>query len=227
MTDLKENVFSSGYHGGFNSKLPSQQLQKCSQHELDNEFTLDIKASLKSEKSVIDVETKQSVGPGSYVLDNMYGCGGDNCGLKKAREVQLSQPNVNFKGGVGWIGEQGCLVNNDSKLREETLTNKNYINQLPHQINMGFFGKGDHDVDAETVLQASSLTTIDRPCNALSGSSTLPYSLTPMLQKLEDEVQDTKHIIPEDSEQSWVRGGLPSRQIVRNMDYMRRCQEKK
>ena len=61
----------------------------------------------------------------------------------------------------------------------------------------------------------------------LSGSTTLPYSITPMIAKLENEVQDTQHIIPEDSMDVWVRGGLPSRQIVRNLDYMRRVQEKK
>ena len=38
--------------------------------------------------------------------------------------------------------------------------------------------------------------------------------------------QDIKHIIPEDSKKDWVRGGLPSRQMVRNADYLRRCQEK-
>ena len=30
----------------------------------------------------------------------------------------------------------------------------------------------------------------------------------------------------EDSKKDWVRGGLPSRQMVRNEDYLRRCQEK-
>ena len=48
-----------------------------------------------------------------------------------------------------------------------------------------------------------------------------------MIAKLENEVQDTNHIIPEDSIDVWVRGGLPTRQIVRNLDYMRRVQEKK
>ena len=47
-----------------------------------------------------------------------------------------------------------------------------------------------------------------------------------MIPKLSQEVQDTKHIVPEDSLSEWVRGGLPTRQIVRNADYLRRCQEK-
>ena len=70
------------------------------------------------------------------------------------------------------------------------------------------------------------MTTEERPCNALSGSTTLPYSITPMIAKLENEVQDTKNLIPEDSMDSWVRGGLPTRQIIRNLAHMKRIQEK-
>ena len=51
---------------------------------------------------------------GQYVLDNMYGCG---CGLKDARKVRLSQAAINFE-EVSWIGEKGCLVDNDTKLRQ-------------------------------------------------------------------------------------------------------------
>ena len=46
------------------------------------------------------------------------------------------------------------------------------------------------------------------------------------LRKLQKEVQNSEHIIPEDSKQDWVRGGLPTRQMVWNADYLRRCQEK-
>ena len=184
------------------------------------------KASLKADKAVINLEIEQSFGPGNYHLDNMYGC---DCNLEKAREVQLSQPNVNFNGGHGWMGEGGCLIEKDSELRnnKEQLTNKNYIHQYPNLLNQGFFGKGVYDVDTETLIRDADFTTEQRPCNALSGSTTLPYSFTPMLAKLEGEVQDPKNIIPEDSMDAWVRGGLPTRQIIRNIDHMKRLQEKK
>ena len=54
------------------------------------------------------------------------------CELKKAREIQLSQPAINFSGGKGWIGEKGCLVDNDTTLRQEKskLTNPNNIHQF-------------------------------------------------------------------------------------------------
>ena len=130
------------------------------------------------------------------------------------------------------MGEDGCTIDTDSKLRigeegSEKLTNKNYIHQYPNLLNQGFFGKGVFDVDTETIIRDADLTTEQRPCNALSGSTTLPYSFTPMISKLENEVQDTKNIIPEDSMDVWVRGGLPTRQIIRNIDHMKRLQEKK
>jgi hypothetical protein len=218
-----ENIVSNGYHGGFLSKIPETQLQKCSDAQTDMNFSLEQRSSLKSDLSYVNVEYQQSIGPGSYYLDNTYGC---DCGLEKARDVQLSQPAINFQGGLGWMGEKGCLIDNDSKVRFDELTNKKYINQLPNLQNQGFFGKGDYDVGTESIIRVGNTTKLDRPCNVLAGSSTLPYSITPMIPQLNREVQDTQHIIPEDSMDSWVRGGLPSRQIVRNADYMKRCQAK-
>ena len=48
-----------------------------------------------------------------------------------------------------------------------------------------------------------------------------------MVPKLKKEVQDTNHIIPEDSKYDWVRGGLPTREMIRNKDYLRRYKEKR
>jgi len=212
----------NGYHGGFKSDVSGTQLQKCSENEIRENFFLNQKASIKSDTATINYEERQSNGPGNYNVDSMYGC---DCGLEKARDVQLSQPNINFNGGFGWMGENGCLIDNDSDLRKNTLTNLKYINQLDRVINAGFYGKGPYDVDAESDVRDSRIIKEDRACGPLSGSSTLKYSLTPMIEKLSKEVQNTKHIIPEDSVNSWVRGGLPSRQIVRNKEYLKRLSE--
>ena len=39
MADI-ESVSVNGYHGGFISELPTEQLKKCSENELDMEFKL-------------------------------------------------------------------------------------------------------------------------------------------------------------------------------------------
>lgn len=218
---------SNGYGSFADPKNANKEISSCTQQEANaKEFNLFTRASLLSDPVAVDLDTIQSQGTGYYVMENMHGCG---CELKDAREVQLSQPMINFEGGKGWIGEKGCLVDKDSELREDPnkLTNKKYIHQLverPH-LTTGNLVKGYFDVDVESVIRPGIDAGDDRACNSLSGVSIGNY-FTPMIPKLQEEVQNTKHIVPEDSMQSWVRGGLPSRQMARNEDYLRRCQQK-
>ena len=70
MTEVKSN----GYHGGFLSDVPDFQLQKCSENDVDFNFSLEKKASLKSDPASINLEIEQSFGPGNYHLDNILIC---------------------------------------------------------------------------------------------------------------------------------------------------------
>ena len=218
---------SSGYGSFADPKNSNREVSSCLQQEANaKEFNLFTKASLLSDPVAVDLDIIQSQGPGYYTMENMNGCG---CELKDARDVQLSQPMINFQGGKGWMGENGCLIDTDSQLREseDRLTNKRYIHQLterPH-LTTGNLVRGHYDVDVETVIQSSNFSSDDRSCNSLTGVTIGNY-FTPMIPRLQDEIQDINHIIPENSMDTWVRGGLPTRQMQRNADYMRRCQEK-
>ena len=233
MTDVLNNFLgsekpsgSAGYHGGIVGEVPEIQLQKCSDFKVDFDPNLYKQAGIKHDPASARLDVHQSLGVGAYHLDNMYGC---ECGLKTARDIQISQPAISFDGGKGWMGEKGCLVDNDSELRFHDATQLRYINQLPNLNNAGFFGRGDHNVDDESIIQSGNITRVDRPCNVLSGVTidNLQPALFPMNDRLKSEVQNNIHIIPEDSMTSWVRGGLPSRQIARNVDYINRCEDLK
>ena len=110
---------------------------------------------------------------------------------------------------------------------EDLLTNKNYIQQLtePLFLTTGDVSKGFFDVDTESVIRPGITASDEKACNSLSGVTIGNY-FTPLIPKLRDEVQNLNYIIPENSMDSWVRGGLPTRQMQRNEDYLRRCQEK-
>jgi hypothetical protein len=224
MTEIDNNIGYSGYV----AKQPEPDLLKCNEQDTDNKqkFTTFSKGSIHDDLLTIDLDVMQSQGPGLYHLDNQYGC---SCGLQEARSIQVSQPGIHLTGGFGWIAENGCLVDNDSKLRQEPqkLTNKREINQITERLfaTTPNLKTGHHDVDVESVIRPGVFTTDQRPCGPLSGVTIGNY-FTPMIAKLKSEVQDPKHIIPEDSMGSWVRGGLPSREMVRNKDYLRRYQQK-
>lgn len=228
MTSVEKGVMDPlGYRAHANPESSDSKPNDCLKQENDKkEFNLYNKASIKSDPVAIDLDIIQSKGPGNYFLDNTFGC---ECELKDARDVQLSQVTVNFNGGVGWMGEKGCLIDNDTKLRqsEDLLTNKNYIQQLtePLFLTTGDVSKGHFDVDTESVIRPGVTTSDEKACNSLSGVTIGNY-FTPLIPKLRDEVQNLNYIIPENSMDSWVRGGLPTRQMQRNEDYLRRCQEK-
>ena len=44
------------------------------------------------------------------------------------------------------------------------------------------------------------------------------YHMIPMIDCLKENVQNKNHIIEE--EVGWVRSGIPSRQVIRNKDYL-------
>lgn len=221
---LQYSQFSSG------STVPYVKQSECMNFKNDNEknlFQLFSQANKSSESLHLGVDENQSIAPVNYILDNQYSC---EKGLKEARDIQTSQPGINFKGGHGWIAEKGWLIDNDSNLRQrkEQLTNPNVKNQLFQRMTLttADLKKGYFDVDIDSVIKPGNFTTEQRPCGPLSGVSTLDKTLTPMIPKLKKEVQNTNYIIPEDSKNDWIRGGLPTREMVRNKDYLRRYQQK-
>ena len=210
----------------FKSQIESVEECQNADTSKKKSFQTFIKGNIHDDKLTVDLDNLQSLGPGLYHMDNQFSC---ECGLKEAQSIQVSQPGIHLKGGFGWIAEKGCLIDNDTTLRQDKsrLTNTNDINQIVERlfITTPNLNRGFHDVDVESVLINSDSSKDQKPCNGNAAVSIGNY-FTPMIQKLSEEVQDTKHIVPEDSLKEWVRGGLPTRQIVRNADYLRRCQEK-
>ena len=211
-------------YNNFNEVNSKFQEQECSKQDVDkSKFSLFNQTNLRYDDGTTTIDNEQRLGPGRRELDNMNGC---ECGLESARDLQLSQPAISFNAGAGYMGERGCLIDNDSALRSDLLTNKNYRNQLPQEYNAGFFGKGSFDVDTESVIQGGNLTSHgDKSCNVLSGVSIGNY-FTPMIPRLSKEVQNSIHIIPEDNAKEWARGGVNSRDIFKQLDYKQRCNYK-
>ena len=187
-------------------------------------FGINIMNNLKDDKYMQNLETVQSLEPGAYTLENFYP---KDCGQKSARSIQTSQVGINFSGGAGSIGKDGCLVDDNSFVRLNELTNLNTIQQLDERLTLTTpYIRGFYDVDTEAKLISSDGTKQHRTCNVLSGVSLLQHYYIPQVPKLQANVQNPIHIIPEDNMETWKQGGVSTRQIMRNMDYYNRCELK-
>lgn len=184
-------------------------------------YELNQPMGINDDKRILNIEALQSLHSGIYTLENLR-----PSNIINPIQVQTSQTGINLKAGNDTVGEHGHLVENSNYLRTEELTNKNNIHQLNPRFTLSTpYIKGFLDVDKETKLINSNSTLQKRTCNVLSGKSLLENYFTPMIPKLESTVQDNKFIIPEDSMEQWKRGGISTRQLLREYTYKKKCND--
>ena len=184
----------------------------------------DISSNLLYDNCYKNVQKQQSSDPGLYQLDKVFTS--NKCEIPDVQDVAINRPSFaakQFRDGVGWTSHDGCNVDKDSGLRiGDKLTNKKYINQLIERpyLTVPYIGNGCLNIDLETQMKPGEDTSQDKPCN-LVGKDLTDFRMYPLLPCLKNTIQNKKHLIEE--ENGWVRSGVPSRQIIRNKDYLKKC----
>lgn len=173
----------------------------------------------------LTTETAQSTQPGMYKLHNFYDC---RAQPTQTMDIALNQPLTQFKDGYGSVGQKGNLVDTHSSFRDgkqgTVLTNTGGPQTLYERayLTIPYMGRGIGDPCTELALQEGSGTFERKQCNTLSEIH-LPHQYTPMVDCLRQEIQNPQHIVPEDNQKDWMRGGYPSRQWVHNRHFDDRC----
>lgn len=178
-------------------------------------------SSLENDKCYIDTRTRQDDNFFKYNVFNYNDCG---CGAKAVRDLSVKQPEVHYRDGYGWTSQDGCNIDNDSYMRNaRNMTNPRLVQQLYERpyLSIPYMGRGAGDVTLETVLLPGESTLQKRPSNNLSGVYIDQF--VPLVPFLEENIQNPIHLITEDNDAKWIRGGQPSRQIIRNQDYLKKC----
>ena len=196
---------------------------KC-QNLCQNSMKINQKTRLIYDACYNNQNRNQSTYPGDYSISNYHSC---KCKIPEVKKLALEQPGyagLQFKDGFGWTSMLGCNIDEDSRLRNaKNLTNLRCINQLserPYKT-VPYMGRGVGNPCQESMLVPGEDTYQEKPCNNLSGRDLTDYRLTPMVPCLKKSIQNEKHIIEE--ENGWVRSGVPSRQLIRNRDYLEKC----
>jgi len=116
----------------------------------------------------------------------------------------------------------GNYVDTETNLKQSSLTNQKGKQQLSVRPFKGwpYMGAGEtHIVNPNlySKLSSGTDTRVKKAANTLAGVSEDRF--IPLVPCLADNVQNTKHIIP----QYWVRGGESSRAYIQNIDYYKMC----
>jgi hypothetical protein len=153
-----------------------------------------------------------------YMLSNYASC---DCSLNNVIDVSTNNRGLTVKDGYG-VSE--CNINKDTELRHGSQKKRYKVDQqlFPRPfLTTPLISKGEHKPDLESRM-LSSLQNV-RHSQMQNVSEENIY--TPLTPNIAATVQDPKHIIQENVNVNWLRGGIPSRQSVRDYDYFNRTND--
>jgi len=149
-----------------------------------------------------------------------------SCGMQKPIDFATRQPNVFYKGGVGNNnGAGGCNVNNETRLQYGNKPTRHKCKlslQQRKYLTVPFLGKGKVQPIVESKMQQGVQITDKKSCRVLMEKSFMGLHMTPMIPSLNSTIQNPANLIEQIAADGWIRGGLPSRELSRDQDYLER-----
>ena len=159
----------------------------------------------------IDQYFSQSVGPGRYTTTNL---------VPKANDVNplavgefLMYPREGY-------GFNNAAIDSDSVLRNqpEFKNNRCIVRaQARPFLGVPYMGGGRGNADVESLLLHSEQVRQGKECGTVTEQA-FDGVFTPMIPNLKDNIQKPTNLITEDASPGWVRGGLPSRAYIRDVN---------
>ena len=202
-----------------NNTMIQQERNCIDKRDGSKKFNVNYKAMAHDDKCFIDIDTRQSIGPGNYGVTNLYDC---TCLIPDVIKNATDNVCIPFKNGNDVAS---CVIDDSSKLRIGLQRRYPKCNQQLFErpyLTVPYMGRGELKVDEDSQLKFAEDSRMKRSSNTLSGVSVPNYFL-PLLPYLEYNIQRETHIIQESVDPSWRRGGIDTQLLTRDFDFQARC----
>ena len=157
-------------------------------------------------------QIRDQVGPGQYQVRNLV--------PKQAEAAAVEYPNPTMLGREGF-GLNNAQIDDDSRLRvnfvQEGRLRCPLHNQSRPFATVPYMGNGRGNADIESSLLYSEFARIERPCGTVT-ETFFDGQFTPLVPHLAKHLQNPNNLVPEVAAAGWIRGGVPSRQFVRDLN---------
>lgn len=187
-------------------------------------YTFDAITRIDDDPCNLTQRNLQNVQYNTYMTTNYFA---KDCGMQQPIAFATSQPNVFFKGGYGPVGAGGCNIQDDSELRIGSLqTNpKSRIDNFHRPFaTVPYLGRGPHNPVVESQLQQGSWVQNKKSVDTTTEISHIDYRHTPMISSLRSTIQNPSNLVEESADEGWIRGGIPTHELIRDQDYFQRHQ---
>jgi|TARA_B110000285_G_scaffold16308_1_gene16030 hypothetical protein len=180
-----------------------------------NDYTFFNTGRIGMDVDSLSESEKQYVKNADYMLSNHFA---SDCTMSKPMDVALSQPSMFYKGS-NQVGVGGCNIDENSNLllgsqlthgSEKITLNERAFKTVP------YLGKGRGDVDLESQLTQGESLINKKSMNPSSEVSYINYKNYPLIPSVAESLANPSAHIEDSADENWIRGGLPSRDLVRD-----------
>lgn len=182
-------------------------------------YTFDRLTRLGDDVCYNSERTQQNTAYGSYSVTNYFV---KDCGLKQPIKFATSQPGIFVNGGFGNSGAGGCNINVDSNVRIGSVQThpkaKISLYQRPFAT-VPYLGRGPSRPVEESRLQQGAQITNKKSCTTVTETE-FENQYTPMIPSLKATISNPHNLVEGVAEKGWIRGGIPSRELVRDQEYL-------
>jgi hypothetical protein len=153
----------------------------------------------------------QSVGVGQYYLTNL---------VPDAHRVNpLSIDSVLIYPKEGY-GANNAQIDAESVLKNQPEYKNNRCiirSQARPFLTVPFMGTGRGNSDVESLLIHSEQVRQGKECGTVTEQS-FDGVFEPLIKNVRENIQNPQHLVTEVAAKGWVRGGIPSRQYLRDVN---------
>jgi hypothetical protein len=182
-------------------------------YTFDNMSRIGLDPSCQSQSEIQNIEAA------NYVLQNYFL---SDCSMKNPKELATSQPGVFYKGGYG-SGAGGCNIDDSSNLLIGSIQThpKCHIDLFQRPFaTVPYLGRGSVNPVVESQIQQGEQNINKKSVTNLSEKSYATYHATPLLPAIKEQMSNPANCVEGVASEGWIRGGLPSREMTRDSDYL-------
>jgi len=179
-------------------------------------YTFQNMTRIGNDNCYLDQRTIQDMNSGNYMLTNYY----PDCPINKTIDFATSQPSVFYTGGYQ-VGLNGCNIDYNSKLTIADLSRPKCrisLFQRPFAT-VPYLGRGPSNSVLESNIQQGDMVTNKKSINTTTEISYTPYSNYPLIPSIKSTITNPVNLVEGVAADGWIRGGLPSRDLIRDNDY--------
>jgi hypothetical protein len=172
---------------------------------------------LGNDNCSLSQDNVQNLKQGNYLLTNFYS---NDCTMQKPISLATNQPNVFFTGGHQ-TGAGGCNIDANSDLFLSLPTKpacKISLMQRPFAT-VPFLGRGTVNTVLESQMQQGDIVSDKKSVATVTEDTLVNVKTYPMIPSLHATVSNPANLVEGAAAEGWIRGGLPSRELVRDTDY--------